>query len=66
MRCFICEALSIKPICKNCSKRLFTPNITIKKIGNLEVVSLFDYEQISDFIKSKYYANGYRIYKYLA
>jgi len=66
MRCFSCNNFSIEPICKSCEKRLFVPEMIEEEVGNLEVVSFFDYYLTVEFIKSKYNASGYRIYRYLA
>jgi len=66
MRCFSCDNLSIEPVCKECIKDFLTPEMIEKEIGNLEVVSFFDYYLVVEFIKSKYLAGGYRVYKFLA
>jgi len=66
MRCFSCDNLSIKPICKECVKDFLTPEMIEKEVGNLEVISFFDYYLTAEFIKSKYILSGYRIYKYFA
>lgn len=66
MRCFSCDNLSIKPICDSCLKEFLTPEFIEKRVGNLEVISFFDYYLIVEFVKSKYISSGYRVYKYLA
>ncbi len=66
MRCFSCNNLSLEPVCKECAKDFLTPDMTIREVGNLEVISFFDYYLIVEFIKSKYITSGYRIYKYIA
>jgi len=66
MRCFSCNKLSLEPICKECEQEFLTPEMIEEEIGNLEVVSFFDYYLTVDFIKSKYISSGYRIYKFLA
>jgi competence protein ComFC len=66
MRCFSCGALSIEPICKICQRDILSPDIDIKKVGNLEVIGFLDYYLAVDFIKSKYNISGYRIYKFFA
>ncbi len=66
MRCFSCGDLCINAICETCTKELLTPEIVTRKVGNLEVISFFDYYLIADIIKSKYHLSGYRVYKYLA
>jgi len=64
MRCFSCDNFSIEPICKECAKDFLTPQIVTKEVGDIKVVSFFDYYLTSEFIKSKYISSGYRIYKY--
>ena len=66
MRCFSCYNLSIDPICKECRQDTLTVEMNKEKIGNLEVVSFFDYYLAVEFIKSKYANSGYRIYKFFA
>jgi len=66
MRCFSCNNFSIEPICKSCQKTLLIPEMIEDEVGNLEVISFFDYYATVEFIKSKYSASGYRIYKFLA
>ncbi len=66
MRCFSCDNFSIEPICKECVKDFLIPEMIEEEIGNLEVVSFFDYYLTVEFIKSKYISSGYRIYKFLA
>ncbi|SHO80326.1 Possible purine/pyrimidine phosphoribosyltransferase [hydrothermal vent metagenome] len=53
-------------ICKKCKKDIFKPNIIKRYIGNLEVYSFYKYQDISEFITSKYTIIGYRVYKELA
>ncbi len=66
MRCFSCDNFSIEPVCKNCIRDFLTPEMIKKEIGNLEVISFFDYYLTVEFIKSKYTTSGYRVYKFLA
>lgn len=66
MRCFSCDNLSIKPVCGDCIKDFLTPEMIKKEVGNLEVISFFDYYLTVEFIKSKYTTSGYRVYKFLA
>ncbi|NPA27471.1 MAG: ComF family protein [Epsilonproteobacteria bacterium] len=64
MRCFSCDSFSIEPICKSCVKDFLTPHIITREIDGVEVISFFDYFLINEYIKSKYSASGYRIYKF--
>jgi len=66
MRCFSCHKISIDPICKECMYDMLGLDTNIEKIGNLDVVSFFNYYLIVDFIKSKYSHIGYRVYKFFA
>ena len=66
MRCFSCNKLSLEPICDECRQDTLSVEITREKIGNLEVISFFDYYLAVEFIKSKYANSGYRMYKYFA
>ncbi len=66
MICLNCSKFSLKAICDSCKNSYLKPKITYREVGNLEVISFFEYLAISDFIKSKYKINGYRIYKYFA
>jgi len=66
MRCFSCDSFSINPICKDCIREFLEPEMIEREIGNLKVISFFDYYLTVEFIKSKYTVSGYRIYKFLA
>lgn len=66
MRCFSCDNFSLEPVCKACVKDFLTPEMIEKEIGNLKVVSFFDYYLTVEFVKSKYTTSGYRLYKFLA
>ncbi len=66
MRCIICGNWSFSIICKECKEEFLKPNITKRKVGSLEVVSLFDYFQIADLVQTKYSPIGYRVYKFFA
>jgi len=43
MRCFSCDNLSLEPVCKECIKDFLTPEMIKKEVGNIEVISFFDY-----------------------
>jgi len=66
MRCLSCGKLSFKAICQRCKITLFSPSIRDRMVGNLQVYSFYKYQDIEDFIKTKYYPMGYRVYKELA
>ena len=66
MRCFSCDSLSFQPICKECEDKFLVLDTTKREVGNLKVVSFFDYYLIVDMVKSKYISSGHRLYKYFA
>lgn len=65
MRCFICSRLTISVVCSHCQKRLLVPNITNRKIGELDIITLFKYSEISMLLLTKHTPSGYRVYRYL-
>jgi len=66
MRCFSCHRFSIKSICKKCRNSILKPSISTRKVADLDVITLFKYQNIERFILSKYNNTGVRIYKYFA
>ncbi len=66
MRCLSCNSLTIKPLCDRCEVIYLKPQMIEKRVGNLEVISFFDYYLVSELVKSKYIISGYRFYKYIA
>jgi len=66
MRCFSCNNFSIEAVCKSCVQDFLTPEMIQKEVGNVEVISFFDYYLTVEFIKSKYTTSGYRVYKFLS
>jgi len=66
MHCFSCDSLSFRPICKECEDKFLVLDMAKREVGNLKVVSFFDYYLIVDMVKSKYISSGYRLYKFFA
>ncbi len=66
MRCLSCHRLSWRVICADCHARLFVPTTTRRKVGTLEVVSLFKYKNIEPFLLTKHTPAGYRLYRYFS
>ena len=66
MRCLSCHRLSRQAICTDCHARLFIPTTTRRKVGTLEVVSLFKYKNIEPFLLTKHTPAGYRLYRYFS
>jgi competence protein ComFC len=61
-----CESLSFGVVCKKCEESLIVPKIKRELIGAVEVVTLFGYSEIEQFILSKYETIGWRVYRYFA
>ena len=66
MRCLSCQKLSLNAICAECHGRLFRPTVSTRRVGTLDVISLFKYRNIAPFLLSKHTPTGYRLYRYLA
>ena len=66
MRCLSCHRFSWRVICSDCHARLFIPTTTKRKVGTLEVVSLFKYKNIEPFLLTKHTPSGYRLYRYFS
>jgi len=66
MRCLSCHRISWRIICPACHARLFVPTTTRRKVGTLEVVSLFKYKNIEPFLLTKHTPVGYRLYRYFS
>jgi competence protein ComFC len=64
MRCLSCQKWSLAAICEACHHRLLQPTVSTRRIGSLDVVSLFRYRSIEPFLLSKHTPAGYRIYRY--
>jgi len=67
LRCLICEKLSISHICKNCRIQYLSPNIFKRELSSgLKVISFYQYDEITDLIKTKNSYLGFYIFKILA
>jgi len=66
MRCLSCFNLSLSAVCNECHNNLFKPTVSKRVFNSLEVVSLFKYQNISQFLLTKHTPIGYRLYKYFA
>jgi len=66
MRCQSCHVLSQEAFCAACRKKLLTPTVSKRKVGTLEVISLFKYSTIAPFLLTKHSAAGFRIYRYFS
>ncbi len=66
MRCLSCGRWSFRAFCVECTRALFVPEISHRKVGSLEAVSFFPYREIERWILTKHHAAGYRIYRFFA
>jgi competence protein ComFC len=66
MRCLSCHRFSARVICKACEAKLLIPTVSKRKVGTLEVVSLFKYSTLEPFILTKHTAAGFRLYRYFS
>ena len=64
MRCLSCRKWSTYVICRACNEQLLVPTVSTRKVGSLDVVSLFRYRNIEPFLLSKYTPAGYRLFRY--
>jgi competence protein ComFC len=66
MRCYSCAKLSFSILCKTCREQLFTPTVTTRKVGTLDIISFYRYSTIEGLLHTKHKPEGYRVYKALA
>jgi len=66
MRCISCHRLSIEIVCSSCDEKLFKANISKRRVANMEVISLFKYKNIEQFLLTKHTSIGYRVYRYFS
>jgi len=64
VRCLSCQRWSFAAICSECHETLLRPTVSTRRIGSMDVVSLFRYKNIAPFLLSKHTPSGYRIYRY--
>ena len=67
MKCISCESFSLSIICKKCQKEYFSVKLNKRELSkDFYVYSFYSFEEIEEFIESKYYFYGDRVYKILA
>lgn len=67
MKCLSCENLSFQIICKNCQKTLLQPSFHKRELENsFYNYSFYSFSEIEDFITSKYYFHGDKVFNILA
>ena len=67
MKCLSCENLSLQIICKACQQNLLTPSFHKRELEkDFYNYSFYSFSEIEDFITSKYYFHGDRVFNILA
>lgn len=67
MKCLSCEKLSFQIICKKCQNNLLQPSFYKREIEEgFYNYSFYSLNELEDFINSKYYFHGDRIFNILA
>lgn len=51
-------------ICNRCHETLFRPTVSTRRVGSMDVISLFRYKTIEPFLLSKHTPAGYRLFRY--
>ncbi|VAY88133.1 Possible purine/pyrimidine phosphoribosyltransferase [hydrothermal vent metagenome] len=66
MRCLSCENLSWLLICKNCQNNLLKPSFYKRRLlDDFFIYSFYNYDEIKEFINSKYQFYGDKIFNIL-
>ncbi len=67
MKCLSCEQLSFKIICKKCQNNLLTPSFHKRELErDFYNYSFYSFSEIEEFITSKYYFHGDKVFNILA
>jgi len=67
MKCLSCENLSFQIICKKCQKNLLQPSFHKRELEkDFFNYSFYSFSEIEEFITSKYYFHGDRVFNILA
>lgn len=67
MKCLSCENISFQIICKTCQENLLSPSFHKRELEpNFFNYSFYSFSEIEDFITSKYYPYGDRVFNILA
>jgi competence protein ComFC len=67
MRCLACQCFSVKIICKDCQKNLLSPSLYKRELSKgFFVYSFYKFEEIKEFINTKYEFYGDRVFNILA
>ena len=66
MKCILCESYSFQIICKSCQTLHLQPKLSKHKIGDIEILSFYHYDDIKDLVHTKYEKIGSLVYEILA
>lgn len=66
MKCVICESLTFNYICDTCQKSFIKKSISLRRIGNLTIYSMYNFDEYRYLIDSKYYHSGFEILQIFA
>lgn len=67
MKCLICESYSFNIFCKTCQEKLLTPSFHKRELEKgFFNYSFYSFSEIEDFLTSKYYFHGDRVFNILA
>jgi competence protein ComFC len=54
MKCLICDSYSLSHICKSCQQTHLQPSLFKNRVGDVEVISFYDYDTIQSLLHTKY------------
>jgi len=67
MRCLSCQSLSFQIICKECQETLLVSSFYKRKLTkDFFVYSFYKFDEVQDFLNTKYEFYGDRVYNILA
>ena len=66
MKCIICDRYSLSHICKKCQIRYLSPTYYNDLVGDIDVVSFYQYDDIKELLHTKYERFGSSIINILA
>lgn len=67
MRCITCQSISFKIICKDCQEKLLAPSFYKRELSkDFFVYSFYKFNEVQDFLNTKYEFYGDRVYNLLA
>ena len=67
MRCVCCSSLSLQIVCKDCQSKLLKPSFYKREVSkDFYVYSFYKFDEVKEFINSKYQFYGDRVFKILS